>query len=454
MPPILPRPRESFRRRWRAPARSRALFLALASGVGCGASSEEPIVPRSNADANMYEGPPFYEQPAQPEAMDPSMPAAGGASGGFVDDRDLPEGGGVDISDACVIDKGPAELVRQPVDIILLLDNSGSMEDELDAVEANININFAEILNSGSVDYHLILISRHRQEPRDESEEASTSICVTSPLSGLTSCDEAEQPVLTDRFFQYSTKLESTDSFDVAIDTYAPPFDESEREEKFDQAPNGWSAWLRPGAKKVFLEMTDDNEDMPIEDFIGSLVAMAPEHFGADPEHPTFVFHSIIGLAEKAAPTEAYQPDEPVQSEQCTGNDNDVTNAGESYQELSILTGGLRFPLCQFGAYDVVFQTIADDVVQRRAVACDFPVQPPPAGLELDQIAIEYAPGNGEEPTKFGQAPTPADCQPDAFYIANGRLTLCPDTCAAVKSDPQASVTALYTCKSQLIVPR
>ncbi|HTV18827.1 MAG TPA: hypothetical protein VMG12_09155 [Polyangiaceae bacterium] len=392
-------------------------------------------------------------------------PAAGGTGGGaapmpgqsdgmgFVEPP--PSGTGtVDVDDACVVNTAAAEFVEQPVDIILMLDNSGSMADELQAVEDNLNVNFASILASSGVDYRVILLSRHRRDARDDSEEASTSVCVTTPLSALSDCSAAPEPVFSDRFFQYSTKLESTDSFDVAIDTYAPPFDDDEREEKFEQAPDGWSAWLRPGAKKVFLEMTDDNEDMPIEEFIGSLVAMAPEHFGTDPEHPNFVFHSIIGLAEKPTPTEAYQPDEPVQSEKCTGNDNDVTNAGESYQELSILTGGLRFPLCQFGAYDVVFQTIADDVVQRRAVACDFPIPPPPAGLELDQVAIEYAPGNGLEPTRFGQAPTPAACQPDAFYIANGRLNLCPDTCAAVKSDPQASVTALFTCRSQLIVPR
>jgi hypothetical protein len=206
----------------------------------------------------------------------------------------------------------------------------------------------------------------------------------------------------------------------------------------------------------VFLEMTDDNEDMPIQDFIGSLVSLAPQHFGADPAHPAFVFHSIIGLAEKADPTQAYSPDEPVQSALCEGNDNEVTNAGESYQELSRLTGGLRFPLCQFGAYDVVFETIADDVVQRRSVQCDFPFPSPPDGRLLDptRFAIEYTPGNGDESANFGQAQTLADCQPDAFYIENDRMILCPDTCSAVRSDPQATIRALFTCQSQLIPPR
>jgi hypothetical protein len=396
----------------------------------------------------MYEGPPFFERDEPTAASAPIAPSDG--LGGLVE---LPSQEG---PPTCLQHQEAATLVQQPVDIVLLLDNSGSMSDELGAVEANINVNFASILAQSAVDYRVILISRHRQEPRDDSEEASTSICISSPLSGLDDCTEADEPVGSDRFFQYSTKLESNDSFDVLLDTYAPPFDNSEREENFDQAPLGWSAWLRSDAKKVFLEMTDDDEDMPIEEFVGALVAMGPEHFGSDPANPNFVFHSIIGLAEKLVPTAAYLPREPIESATCTGNDNDVENAGESYQELSRLTGGLRFPLCQFGAYDVVFQRIAADVVERREIACDFALPPPPAGREfdLDNVAIAYSPGGGAQAVKFGQALALDDCLPEAFYIAGDRLNLCPSTCAAVRQDPVASVTVLFTCESQLIVPR
>jgi hypothetical protein len=148
-------------------------------------------------------------------------------------------------------------------------------------------------------------------------------------------------------------------------------------------------------------------------------------------------------------------PDEAVQEETCTGNDNDVENAGETYQELSRLTGGLRFPLCQFDAYDVVFQTIAEDVVLTRGIECDFEI-PEPRGLELDPdtLAIQYSPGNGAATVQFGQTTGLDACQAEAFYIAAGRVNLCPETCTAIRSDPAASMTVLYTCESQLIVPR
>ena len=453
----LPTPRYSTRRGLTGRGRpSRAAFAALASmlvAAACGGGARDddagPVL-----DTSSFEGPPFFEGAAEPTEAEPNEPSAapGAGLGGFVDGQG---GGATQVPAACVRSTEQATLVKLPVDIILLLDNSGSMSDELEAVEANINRNFAEILANSGVDYRMILISRHREEPRDESDEASTSICVQSPLSGLADCSEAEAPAFSDRFFQYSTKLESTDSFDVLLDTYAPPFESSDREEKFEQAPLGWSDWLRPGTKKVFLEMTDDDEDMPVESFVEQLLAEAPEHFGSDPTRPSFVFHSIIGIEEKADPTQAYLSSEPVNEQTCTGNDNEVQNAGESYQELSRMTGGLRFPLCQFGAYDVVFQTIAEDVVQRRGIECDFAIPDPPRGRELDleTVAIVYDGSDGVSVT-FGQAPTPEACQPNAFYIDGGRVNLCPDACSAISNDPTAKVSVLFTCESQLIVPR
>jgi hypothetical protein len=416
-------------------------------GVGEGAASTST---QSNPE---FEGPRFYESDEVGRAV--GSPPSHGAVEGLVDGQPSPAME-VDADDACVIDEQEAELVTVPVDIILLLDNSGSMSDELEAVEANINVNFASILTNSDVDYRVILISRHRHDPRGESEESSTSICVSSPLSGLRDCTAAAAPALSARFFQYSTKLESTDSFDVMLDTYFPPFAESEREDKYDNAPLGWSQWLRPSAKKVFLEMTDDNEDMPIDTLLEQLVAMAPEHFGSDPSRLNFVFHSIVGVAEKSEPTEAYFPDEPVQTATCTGNSNVVENAGETYQELSRLTGGLRFPLCQFSAYDVVFRRIAEDVVETSSIACDFPIPAAPAGLELDleNVGIEYDPGSSAVPVRFGQAPTFDVCQTDAFYIENNRLNLCPEACDVVRRDLTAKLLVLFTCESQLIIPR
>jgi hypothetical protein len=118
------------------------------------------------------------------------------------------------------------------------------------------------------------------------------------------------------------------------------------------------------------------------------------------------------------------------------------------------MTGGLRFPLCQYDAYDVVFRTIANDVVQTSSIACDFPIPAAPPGLELDldKVAIQYAPSAGGAPIQFGQAKDFSACQSNAFYIANDRLNLCADTCATIRNDPRAAVSVLFTCESTVII--
>lgn len=353
--------------------------------------------------------------------------------------------GAPSTSTTCATTSAAAALIKVPVDIILVLDNSGSMEDELDAVEKNINLNFANILQQSGVDYRMILISRQRKAARTESEEASTSICVTSPLSGLSTCP-ASKPVNSERFFQYSIKVDSENSFDRILSTY-------NAHDAFDLTKVGWSEWLRPGAKKVFLELTDDNANLSVDTFVQKLTALVPANFGTE-QQPNFVFHSIIGLQEKSPTSDAYAPDEPIQMATCSGGGDTVANAGVGYQELSRRTGGLRFPICEFSSYDTVFRTIANDVVSGARLSCDFDIPTLSEGqtLDLSKVAVAYTPGNGTSQTKFGQASTLADCQADAFYIENHHIYLCPDTCSAVKEDSAAKVDVLFTCESTIIV--
>src|SRR5450432_2437007 len=102
--------------------------------------------------------------------IDPSSGAGSGGAGSINTGNGDGSGGVVTPGDACVITSATATLIKEPVDIILVLDNSGSMADELQAVEDNINQNFATILQQSGVDYRVILISRHRRDVRAASE--------------------------------------------------------------------------------------------------------------------------------------------------------------------------------------------------------------------------------------------------------------------------------------------
>jgi hypothetical protein len=385
--------------------------------------------------------PPLFEDevssaPSAPPA--PAQPAAGGG-GVLPQNEDPPASGASNDPESCATVRAEVERVQQPVDIIIALDNSGSMDDEARAVEANINVNFASILRESQVDYRVILVSEHRERtPQD------TAVCILSPLSTLSTCP-SDVPGSGDRFFQYSTEVDSQDSFDVLLETY-----DGQRADDFGLAPGGWSEWLRPGAKKVFLEISDDDSDTSASAFVGSLTALAPEQFGADPSQASFVWHSIVGIAQRPVASDPYLATDPVEDRECTG---DVANAGTTYQELSRLTGGLRFPICEFSGYDAVFRRIAEDVVQGTAGACDFAIPEPPSGraLDLDTVAVSYQPGSGDAPRLLGRATSPALCGPDAFVADGAGVHICPEACEVIVADPRASVDVLFTCENTLL---
>lgn len=413
---------------------SRLCVLLAGLAAGCSASSDGEPTRRANPAAEAPSN--SADVPSSGDTGAPALPEFAGLPTGNVNATRDPA--------ACVTGRAEAEVIRTAVDIVVLMDNSGSMGDEARSVEANLNLNFASVLRDSGVDYRMIVISRHRE--RDGLLDR-TSVCIAAPLSGLTQCP-AGAPAASERFFHYSVEIGSRDSLSVLLETFTGALPDD-----FDLAPNGWSVWLRPAAKKVFLEISDDNANTAASDFIASLTALGPDQFG-DATQPNFVWHSIVGLAEKNVVTEPYLPGDPLVSGECSGNGNNVFNAGETYQELSRLTGGLRFPICQFQAYDAVFKTIADDLVSVSGLACGFAIPTPPAGqaLELDKVAVSYAPGGAGPSQLLGQVTDRAKCQANAFVVDATGINLCPEACDAIRADPGAALDVLFTCESTLIV--
>lgn len=249
------------------------------------------------------------------------------------------------------------------VDVVLIIDNSGSMDVGTEQAEDALP-SFALGLEQGAVDYRLILISRHRTAGRVGSSEASTSVCVAPPLSGLAACP-APRPAPTSRFFQYSTKIDATDSFERVLEAASTP-------DPFELTSVGWLEWLRPGARVEFVEITDDDSELAPEAFVSGLAELAPERFSPVVNAPGFIFHSITGLATRTAANggNVYRPDEPLQSARCTRLEGSPNNAGQTYQALSRATGGLRLPVCPSSALTARLNAIASDVAARNAIAC------------------------------------------------------------------------------------
>jgi hypothetical protein len=221
---------------------------------------------------------------------------------------------------------------------------------------------FAAQLDNDLVDYRIILLSRHREDDRDDSDEASASVCIAAPLGGVPSCP-SPQPGLGPRFFPYSITIDSGDSLDRALAAFSEP-------DPFGLTRLGWSEWLRLDARKVFIEISDSDSALPSREFASALASRAPEHFGVEPESPGFVFHSIIGLIQKGGALNVYFSEEPLEPSVCNRSGSDPDNAGAVYQELSRSTGGLRQSICPANAMSQRLQVLAVDVVLRSFAAC------------------------------------------------------------------------------------
>jgi hypothetical protein len=248
-----------------------------------------------------------------------------------------------------------------PVDVVFIVDNSASMAAVDGAFEAALPV-FVALLEDEGVDHRVILLSRHRSAARSASDVASRSVCVSAPVSGLAECP-SERPVPGPRFFPYGIEIGNTDSLERALEAFSSP-------DPFGLTQIGWSEWLRVGSRKVFIEITDDDSALPSVEFLEALAAAAPEHFNADPTRPGFVFHSVLGVVQKARALDLYAPDEAIEPDVCSGAGTDPDNSGRVYQALSRETGGLRQSICPADALDVRLGILAADVVLRSIVEC------------------------------------------------------------------------------------
>lgn len=365
--------------------------------------------------------------------------------------------GGINADSACAAQSASATLAKKPVDIIITVDNSGSMTDEIIGIQNNINVNFADIINKSGIDYRVILIAKHGPANPDE------SVCIEAPLSSIMAggCTPppAQPGIVNGKFYQYDLEIASTNSWCKMIDAYNAP-------DVHGFAKTGWKEWLRPDAFKTFIEITDDrvsctaattgenfndsNTDAAgmtaAQKFDQALSTLDMAQFGT-PQARNYTWYSIVGVGVNNPVTQPWLPGDPIVTAQCTT----AVNAGYGYQHLSLMTNGLRFPLCEIGSYDAVFQAIAQGVIAGSKVACDFPVPDAPMGqkVDLNTVEVHYTPTGMGSPTVLKKVADASACVPNGFYldVAAKRVYLCPDTCTVVQADDKAAIDVLFACE-------
>jgi hypothetical protein len=384
---------------------------------------------------------------------------------------------------------GEAGSVSRPIDIIISIDNSGSMEGEIAAVQQRIDEDFSEILEDSNIDYRVIMVTRfgNLNEGGPLPGDVNFPVCIGAPLGGASQTCNAGQTTVAPNapiFYHHSTDIGSrnmwcrlTQSFNSEDEVPS----NTERNNWNAVAPDGWQEWLRDGSFKVFVGITDDapaasgttigNNNCPAatnftdnlsgaQAFDQAIRALSPDHFGAydagDPdENRNYAWYSIVGMEGNDAddPT-PLEPDDPVNNTVCDrpgGDSNDDgVRAGVGYQELSRMTGGLRYPSCFNDNFNDIFSAIAQGVIDSSVVPCQFEIPDVDGIINVQNITAVYQPGGGGTPRTFTHADDVDDCDGEQFYLDSNtnptQLFLCPDACTLVQADVQAEINIDFGC--------
>jgi len=350
-------------------------------------------------------------------SFDPSDPGNGAppSSLGNNNPGSLGSSSGTPPNETCAAAVNKA--TRAKVDVIVVIDTSGSMDEETNQVKSNINT-FASKIGGTGLDYTVLFIAAKPGNPGPIPIPGFTlpGVCVPQPLAGA---DCADNPPI---FHQLNKDVESTDSLKIIIDNYAT-----------------YEPWLRTDAYKVFIEVTDDNStDMSHTDFDTKLLAKSKAQFG-DATSRKYIFNSICGWKRNTA---------VKSSEKC----DSAVNIGSEYQDLSVLTGGTVESVCEKD-YSSVFDNIAKGLVTK--LGCEFGFPKSQTGqTDPTTVVVNYTAGNASAAKQLTQVTDQSKCGTiaDAWYYDDNanptKIIFCPTTCTTAGADTAGKLEVAVGCKA------
>lgn len=337
------------------------------------------------------------------DGQDPSSAeGAPGVGGGFGTSKPKPES-------ATECATAEAEAKKPPVDIIVSVDQSGSMNDDIANVKANIN-KLSQFLEGSGLDYRVVMIGTVGT--------GTYQICVPPPLGGPSCASNGT------KFRTVNRNVQSNDTLSIILQT-------------FDQTSGAmaWKDFLRPDSVKAFVPISDDNSYLAANNFDQQLLAKPGGLFGTETSR-RYVFYPIVGAS--AYPSE-------------TKCGSVAVNNGSQYLTLAKLTKGRWFPICSkdFGP---LFQDIAKNVA--ATVACELPVPKPTDGSEIDYglVNVKVTPASGAAQDILQDASKACDQGADGWQYNEDRtkILLCGSACDAARADTGAKVSVQFGCATRV----
>jgi len=328
---------------------------------------------------------------------------------------------GLDDGESCAAISVRAQRQRTPADIIIAVDNSGSMSEEIGFVRAELN-RFSEQVVASGVDARIILISApYAPQPLDDDDDADegvgesdeeddNGICIDAPLGSGSCPDDTRAP----GYLHVNQAVKSHDALNLFIDTYP-----------------AWRHQLRAGASKTFVVVSDDNADRAPNNSAAAFMQSVANLPGG--LFDRWQFSGIFCQRECAYAAEI----------------------GAVYRALVDATGGVAGELCDQN-FAPVFDALAQAVIEASGLACVWDIPAPPPGQRFDRarVNVQYS-TQAWAPATLLQVPNPNACADrGGWYYDNSlapqQILVCPSTCAAFQNQWDAEVQVLFGCETQI----
>jgi hypothetical protein len=359
----------------------RSEILAIDTDAGSGGADD-------GADDGEDDGP----DPFDPSADDGSTKLDMGA-----DEGDGTVGFG--SQEECASFTASATIGKKPADIIFVVDNSPSMVEEADAVQARLN-DFSEQIVDAGIDMRVLLLTAYPNP--NVAPSIDTGICVEPPLGGG-GCpsDDDNQPL----FAHLHENIGSSHALQKIIDTQGV-----------------WAPMMRADSAKHIIVVSDDDSYLTADGFDAQFRAF-------DPSYEGYALHGIVSLSN------------------CAASDT----IGAEYIALAELTGGVLGDLCD-QEFQPLFDTLTTAVLEGTNLACDWEMPVAPEGNEIDPESVEVlleVDGAPLGPDHVVSADACAGVDHGWYYDdaeAPTRIVACPQTCTALQEASDATLDIEVGC--------
>ena len=350
-----------------------------------------------------------------------------GADGTSGSDGTFPaDDGDVVMFDECAALSEFAHNIYEPADVIIAVDNTPSMFNEIEEVRENLG-RFSQMVRDQGLDMRVVLISCRTGECLVHEEcdfpPCWHTICIPEPLGAPGACESGSDDTNLPEFLHVDAVMPSLKSLERIIWAY-----------------EDYAGALRTNAVRHIVVVSDDNDYWSADQFEAELANL-------DPSFEGYRFHGIYAFMNKYEACEIDR-DAPC----CIYAAPD--GAGTVYRDLVERTGGVAGDMC-LQDFDPVFDELAEAVIESVGLSCEWGIPAPPDGDALDPglVNVLFIDPEGN-PHPIGRVASAADCGDvlHGWYYddpANPtEVLVCPQTCDWIMDFEGAAMKILFGCES------